>query len=95
MVIHNIIGKHQCAGYNSDETADRRAYIESDEGLTDIVSTEKCPGMTSLFFQSSVTLSDAIKVRGMNREVVQALVEHHWQGFGENRKFLLNAILKN
>lgn len=89
VVIHNMIVEHQRASYCSDGTARRSAYIESDEVLTDVFFTENCPGMTPLSSNSNVTVSDAVKVGGMHRDLLRALVKHQWQAFGKNRNIFL------
>lgn len=94
VVIQKMILEHRCAGYTRDGTAGYSAFIQSEEALTYMVFTENCPGMTPLFSQSSVMVSDAIKVRRQHRDLLLALAKYQCQAFGRIRKFLLKSNKK-
>lgn len=81
VILHNMIVEQRRASYSSDGTAGRSSLFFNELESNDITFINSAPGETPLFSQTSVTVSDDIKVVGMHRDLKSALVQHQWKHF--------------
>lgn len=82
VIIHNMIVEFRFSGCASDGTAGRSRFYEEDHEINEIDFMHCSPGNTALFENCNVTVSDDIKIKGMHRDLKNALIEHQWNHFG-------------
>ena len=88
VILHKMIVEHRRDSYASDGTAGRSTLFEEDDVENEINFIHASPGVTPLFSNTTVTVSDDIKVSGLHRDLKNALVNHQWNKFGgENNLF--------
>lgn len=85
VIIHNIIVDERRGGYTSDGAAGRSVLLEIYQPLIDAFFTQDYPETTPLSEKFDVKVSDSVKVKGMHRDQLPALIDHQWLSFGKNR----------
>lgn len=63
------------------EVVEEALFFSSDLDSNEIYFTHSPPGEPSLFSETSVTVSDDIKVSGVHIELKEDLIEHQWDHF--------------
>lgn len=82
VIMHNMIVETRRCNYGSDGTAGLSSFFNEGDESNDIEFVSKAPCSMFLSHMSSVSVADDIKVKGLYRDLLSNLIEHHWKNFG-------------